>query len=226
MNNKKPSFGRFAKNKKDTADSQIDIDALDKIDLDKDTLSNKPLHNSPTNPHRTMAVQKRSPSKSMLILLALLTLGFIGYFLFKLLTPPAPEVVQPTVEPAKPVAAPAPSTQDATTPAADAGQLVDPNDIPNPDDIINAPLPENASLYKEELDKLDDEYSRLTEQEKIGQQQAKLMEELTQKKAEQIELLEKQIAQLEGQGSAAANETPAPATPAPNTPAPVSKEGQ
>lgn len=221
MNNKKPGFGRFSRNKKDTADSRIDFDALDKVDVDKDTLSD----NAPNQPHRPLAVQKHSPSKSLLILLALLTLGFIGYFLFKLLTPPAPEVVQPqpTVEPAKSVAAPTAPAQDATTPASDAGQLIDPNDIPNPDAIINAPLPENASLAKEEIDKLDDEYTRLTEQEKIGQQQAKLMEELTQKKAEQIELLEKQIAQLEGQGSAAANETPAPA---PVSPAPVSKEGQ
>lgn len=75
--------------------------------------------------------------------------------------------------------------------------------IPDPKVIINAKIPENESLAKEEIDRLEDERKRLAEQEKLGQQQLQLAAEIEQKKAAQIALLQQQIAQLEKDHSSA-----------------------
>ncbi len=69
--------------------------------------------------------------------------------------------------------------------------------IPNPNTILDAPLPETDSLAKEEIDRLEDESKRLAEQEKLTAEQIIMTKKLTDMKAEQIELLEQQIAQLE-----------------------------
>ena len=90
----------------------------------------------------------------------------------------------------------APTTQDnAAMPGANpnAGQGV------NPDEILNAQVPSDPALVKEEIDRLSDTNSRLKEQGKIAEDQLQVMEKLTTAKAEQIALLEKQIAELEKQ---------------------------
>ncbi len=69
--------------------------------------------------------------------------------------------------------------------------------VPDVEKIVNAEIPNDESLVKEELDKLADEEQRLEQQEKLLEKRLKMMDELTAKKAEQIELLEKQISQLE-----------------------------
>ena len=74
--------------------------------------------------------------------------------------------------------------------------------IPNPDAILNAPLPETDSLAKEEIDRLEDERQRLAEQEKLAAEQLAMNKQLTEMKEEQIALLEEQIAQLEAAESA------------------------
>ena len=74
--------------------------------------------------------------------------------------------------------------------------------IPDPDTILNAPLPENDSLAKEEIDRLEDERQRLAEQEKLAAEQLAMNKQLTEMKEEQIALLEEQIAQLEAAESA------------------------
>lgn len=71
----------------------------------------------------------------------------------------------------------------------------------DPKAILTAPLPENDSLAKEEIDRLEDERQRLAEQEKLAAEQLAMNKQLTDMKAEQIALLEQQIAELE------ANET-------------------
>ncbi|MEN2751796.1 hypothetical protein AAIR29_09145 [Psychrobacter sp. FBL11] len=63
--------------------------------------------------------------------------------------------------------------------------------------ILNASLPETDSLAKEEVDRLEDEHQRLIEQEKLAAEQVQMNKKLTDMKAEQIKLLEQQIAQLE-----------------------------
>lgn len=77
----------------------------------------------------------------------------------------------------------------------------DSNAIPNPTAILDAPLPENDSLAKEEIDRLEDERQRLAEQEKLAAEQVAMNKQLTDMKAEQIALLEQQIAQLEANDS-------------------------
>ena len=69
--------------------------------------------------------------------------------------------------------------------------------MPDPEAILNAPLPETDSLAKEEIDRLEDEHKRLAEQEKLAAEQLAMNKQLTEMKAEQIALLEEQIAQLE-----------------------------
>lgn len=63
--------------------------------------------------------------------------------------------------------------------------------------ILSAPLPETDSLAKEEVDRLEDEHQLLAEQERLATEQVQMNKKLTDMKAEQIKLLEQQIAQLE-----------------------------
>ncbi|MDN3398562.1 hypothetical protein QL919_07470 [Psychrobacter sp. APC 3426] len=74
--------------------------------------------------------------------------------------------------------------------------------VPSPTAILNAPLPKNDSLAKEEIDRLEDERKRLAEQEKLAAEQLAMNKQLTDMKAEQIALLEQQIAQLEANNPA------------------------
>lgn len=73
---------------------------------------------------------------------------------------------------------------------------------PSPKTILNAPLPETNSLAKEEIDRLEDERQRLKEQEERVVEQLAMTKSLTQMKAEQIDLLEQQIAELEAKQAA------------------------
>lgn len=80
------------------------------------------------------------------------------------------------------------------------------SDAPNnptldPKTILNAPLPQTDSLAKEEIDRLEDERKRLAEQEKLAAEQLAMNKKLTDMKAEQIALLERQIAQLEAENT-------------------------
>lgn len=68
---------------------------------------------------------------------------------------------------------------------------------PKSETILSAPLPETDSLAKEEVDRLEDEHQRLAEQERLAAEQVQMNKKLTDMKAEQIKLLEQQIAQLE-----------------------------
>ncbi len=76
--------------------------------------------------------------------------------------------------------------------------------IPDPKTIVEAPLPKTNSLAKEEIDRLSDEKLRFAEQQRLAAEQVVISEQLTQMKAEQIALLEQQIAQLEAQKRAEA----------------------
>lgn len=74
--------------------------------------------------------------------------------------------------------------------------------IPSSKAIINAPIPKTDTLAKEEIDRLADERQRLKEQEDIDTEQVEMTKSLTQMKAQQIELLEQQIAELEAEQAA------------------------
>lgn len=63
------------------------------------------------------------------------------------------------------------------------------------EDILQAPVPENASIAKEEIAKLDDIQLQLAEQENTLKAQHADADQLLQLKEEQIKLLEAQLAQ-------------------------------
>ena len=92
------------------------------------------------------------------------------------------ELIQPTVK-----ALPEAEKAASTAMADNTIKLVE-------EDILKAPVPENASLAKEEVAKLDDIQSQLKEQEKSLQTQHKDADELVKLKEEQIKLLEAQLA--------------------------------
>ena len=99
-------------------------------------------------------------------------------------TPPVhqAELIQPTVK-----ALPEAEKAASTAMTDNTIKLVE-------EDILKAPVPENASLAKEEVAKLDDIQSQLKEQEKSLQAQHKDADELVKLKEEQIKLLEAQLA--------------------------------
>ena len=69
----------------------------------------------------------------------------------------------------------------------------------DPNAILAAPMPEDSAIAKEEIDRLDDQFLQLSEQETLLQAQLSVMGTLEEKKAERIRLLEQQIALLEQQ---------------------------
>lgn len=160
-------------------------------------LSVKPLKKQP--------VKRRNKWWPIIILAALL----IGYLVWKNNSPDAEkapiESTPPTADSIE-----QDSAEQADTTSLDDGELTLDSDssaitnsqIPDPDAILNAPLPENDSLAKEEIDRLEDERQRLAEQEKLAAEQLAMNKQLTEMKEEQIALLEEQIAQLEAAESA------------------------
>ncbi len=93
--------------------------------------------------------------------------------------------------PAKPaVATPVSTESESSAPAVETEtiKLVE-------DDLLDAPVPENASLAKEEIAKLDDIQQQLNEQETALKQQHGDADKLIKLKEEQIKLLEAQLAQ-------------------------------
>lgn len=65
------------------------------------------------------------------------------------------------------------------------------------EDVLQAPVPENASLAKEEIAKLEDIQAQLAEQETTLKAQHADADQLLKLKEEQIKLLEAQLAQAQ-----------------------------
>ena len=153
---------------------------------------------------------KKKPTKARqkwwpIIILAVL---LIGYLVWKNNSPNA------SITPVESTASTAASIEQDSAKQADTNSLNNTSDnselnldtddatvmdsqMPDPEAILNAPLPETDSLAKEEIDRLEDERKRLAEQEKLAAEQLTMNKQLTEMKAEQIALLEEQIAQLE-----------------------------
>lgn len=142
----------------------------------------------------------------------ILVLGLLWVFLGKSEEPaPAPE---PTpVETQAPAPEPTPeATETPETPVDTAGTTegatAENTATPAPtgdfapidaDAIVQAEIPDDPALIKEEIDRLADENSRLLDQAKDIDGILSDTEKLTSAKEEQIALLEAQIAQLEAQ---------------------------
>lgn len=71
-----------------------------------------------------------------------------------------------------------------------------------PEEILAPELPQDPTLAKEELDRLDEQSSQLADQQAMMNEQLDMMHELSSKKAERIQLLEQRIAELERQQAA------------------------
>ena len=175
----------------------------------------KPDNIRPSSTHTSKKKQTKSRQKILVVLISILLLIIIVYLI----------VGRTGTQSTLPVdnATSAPVTDQAQTELAkdstseliddsviNDGVLMDENSeaanndnnaIPNPTAILDAPLPENDSLAKEEIDRLEDERQRLAEQEKLAAEQVAMNKQLTDMKAEQIALLEQQIAQLEANDS-------------------------
>ncbi|MDE4454286.1 hypothetical protein [Psychrobacter sp. DAB_AL62B] len=172
------------------------------------------MKNKKIRPLSAKASKKKSTNPTKLrqkwwfaiILIALL----IGYLVWKNSLPAANttavESLPTTTEQTEAVPSTATSldnvVKDGTLDDSQAIAAVTDTEAPDPETILNAPLPETDSLAKEEIDRLEDERKRLAEQEKLATEQITMTKQLTEMKAEQIELLEQQIAQLEADTNA------------------------
>ena len=231
--NKTPKKGLFSRlNKKDQPTPSADIldsQATDKQPPTKATKKpfggfGKKADQSTTSKARTPRASRtdkeKQPKKAsspdnkkkqqLLLggLLCVVLLAVVAYLFLNSNTPePAPVAVTP----------PAPAQIEPPAPTEQTPSILPNNNVPavNPDEILNAEIPEDPALVKEEIDRLNDTGARLDEQGKIIEEQLTLMEDLTTAKAEQIALLEKQIAELEKQkatvGTPTSSEQPAPA---------------
>ena len=155
------------------------------------------------------ALKKSAKSRQKWWLIIIVAALLIGYLIWE---NNSPDTEKAPIESTPPTAdsIEQDSAEQADTTSLDDGELTLDSDssistnsqIPDPDAILNAPLPENDSLAKEEIDRLEDERQRLAEQEKLAAEQLAMNKQLTEMKEEQIALLEEQIAQLEAAESA------------------------
>lgn len=123
-------------------------------------------------------------------------------------TPPTdtPSAIEPVATPTKDNAVDA-ASDNYELDLTDGADLTDETEITkletiDRDAILNAELPETDSLAKEEVDRLNDEHQRMIEQDELATKQVAMNQQLTDMKAEQIKLLEQQIAQLEAEKTA------------------------
>ena len=157
-------------------------------------------------PLSTKSLTKNSKkSQHKWLLVVALVVLFIGYLIWKnalsdtsFLSNSVPITEQ--VEVTMPASMPLDSTvnnSDAVLERNDNLSVPSTDQLPKPDAILNAPIPETSSLVKEESDRLNDERIRSAEQEKLLAEQMAMNKQLAEMKAEQIALVEQQIAQLE-----------------------------
>ncbi|MBH0094932.1 hypothetical protein I6E61_00835 [Psychrobacter sp. NZS113] len=140
------------------------------------------------------------PWKKWFLALILATL-FIGYLIWKgaLSDTSASLPVTKQIEATESI----PTQLDSVTSDSDNtdASVLSNNQSLDLDAVLSAPLPKTDSLAKEESDRLDDETNRLIEQEKLLAEQLAMNKQLADMKAEQITLVEQQIAQLEADGT-------------------------
>ena len=128
-----------------------------------------------------------------------LLLVAIGYALWSQPEPKSTATLNPSSASAEPAKTIATKTVVNTNPDI---SISSDTQIPSAAAILNAPLPTTDSLAKEEIDRLADERKRFAEQEALITEQVTMNQQLTDMKAEQIELFEQQVAQLEADAQA------------------------
>ncbi|MEH6767206.1 hypothetical protein [Psychrobacter sp.] len=175
----------------------------------------KPDNIRPSSTHTSKKKQTQSRQKILAILISILLLIVIVYLIVgrsgtQSTLPIDDAISAPVIDQSQTESVKDSTSEVSDNSVIDDGVLMDKNSgaanndnnaIPNPTAILDAPLPENDSLAKEEIDRLEDERQRLAEQEKLAAEQVAMNKQLTDMKAEQIALLEQQIAQLEANDS-------------------------
>ena len=169
----------------------------------------RPLPNKASSKKTTKADNSNKPRPKWWFGVLLIVL-LIGYLVWKSTihqsNQSAAENLPVTLEQNEPTqSASVPLEDDVSNVIDDENQDVDnttDSDIPDPKAILDALLPETNSLAKEEIDRLEDERKRLAEQEKLAAEQVAMTKQLTELKAEEIALIEQQIAQLEADAAA------------------------
>ena len=146
-----------------------------------------------------MTLDQRQNSKLLMGIIAGLTAVVAIFLAYQWMTsaqpkheieqPPVARAAQPAEKQAAPVAEHAASTASAIG-AEPPAQLVD-------EAILKQDIPQNTSLAKEEIAKLDDIQVQLNEQEQMLKAQHKDADDLIALKEEQIKLLETQLAQAQ-----------------------------
>lgn len=138
-----------------------------------------------------MAITERNSSKilwGIIGLLILIVAGAFAYFNFSTsdaentpnITTPASEVIA--------TSEPAPAASDVILTEANTSTLIS-------EDVLKEAVPENASLAKEEVAKLNDIQNQLKDQEALLKEQHADADQLIELKEEQIKLLEAQLAE-------------------------------
>ena len=155
-----------------------------------------------TPPLSTKLLEENSnkPWKKWFLVLILVML-FIGYLIWK--------GALSDTNSSLPVTRQIEATESISTPLNNVTNTSDNTDISvssnnhslKSDAIRSAPLPETDSLAKEESDRLNDQGKRSFEQEKLLAEQLAMNKQLAEMKAQQITLVEQQIAQLEADGT-------------------------
>lgn len=164
----------------------------------------------------TIAKPRKTPKKSIVYGALGLSLLAVGAWVFFSQSTNAPTTVPAPVKTA-PKAAVQPV---ASTPAMSASGVIANTVIASeqasaaastvvvstlsPQDILKPALPQDPAIAQEELDRLAQQSEQLKEQEVMIQEQIRMMNELSDKKAERIKLLEQQVAKLEQQNNTAA----------------------
>lgn len=165
-----------------------------------------------TNANANLSKIANSPKSLNLIILGAviaLLLLVAAWFLANSDDAPTSPAEAPTAVPAQVETPAEPTQQDsAAQPATDSTteSTAEPTVAPVADDalvnaeaILNAEIPQDEVLIKEEIDRLKDKDSQLAEQAKLIDEQLATLDQLTAAKEEHIKLLEAQIEQLEAQ---------------------------
>lgn len=139
----------------------------------------------PTNPNRLLLIGALCGAAAVLLLVIAILIGFwLG------------RSSQPnTQEPAAvPSVAAAPTHEPTLLPPVITDPLAAPVTMDDLDPLLTAPLPTDPALAAEEVDRLSDEQQRLAAQKQTLSQQVTDSNQLIELKAEQIRLLEAELA--------------------------------
>ena len=137
-----------------------------------------------------MAIEETKNSKKILGIIGFLLLIIAGIFAYLNFPSKQDENLSDNTSPASEAIA---LNKTNEIPASEIITLEESSSVLVSEDILKEAVPENASLAKEEVAKLDDIQNQLKEQEDLLKAQHSDADQLIQLKEEQIKLLEAQL---------------------------------